>query len=110
MPWREAAGIDQWLAWLLGGVGGLLALVLQLVQVGWSYRLGRLPLWTVFAQDALCVLLVLFALDAPRQGGLIALLLLWLAIRSSKDWHRWYVSQGERGDRAHPRRYKREPD
>ena len=35
----EAANLEQWLVWLLGGVGGLLALVLQLVQVGWSYRL-----------------------------------------------------------------------
>jgi hypothetical protein len=106
----EAAALEQWLVWLLGGVGGLLALVLQLVQVGWSYRLGRLPLWGVFLQDALCVLLVLLALDAPSQGGLIALLLLWLAIRSSKEWHRWYHTQGQPGDRSSPRRYKRDPD
>ncbi|HEY9907006.1 MAG TPA: DUF4126 domain-containing protein [Thermosynechococcaceae cyanobacterium] len=110
MAVAAAAELSQWLVWLLGGVGGLLALVLQLVQVGWSYRLGRLPLWSIFVQDALCVLLVLFALDAPRQGGLIALLLLWLAIRSSKDWHRWYVAQARPDDRAHPRKYKRNPD
>lgn len=110
MAVAAAAELSQWLVWLLGGVGGLLALVLQLVQVGWSYRLGRLPLWSIFVQDALCVLLVLFALDAPRQGGLIALLLLWLAIRSSKDWHRWYVAQARPDDQAHPRKYKRNPD
>ncbi|HEY9596149.1 MAG TPA: DUF4126 domain-containing protein [Cyanophyceae cyanobacterium] len=79
--------------WIVGIVGGLLALVLQLVQVGWFYRLRGLPLWVVFSQDLLCVALVIFAIDAPRQGGLIALFLLWLAIRSSKQWHRWYVEQ-----------------
>ncbi|MBD2022422.1 DUF4126 domain-containing protein [Leptolyngbya sp. FACHB-36] len=110
MAVARAAGEPSWLIWLLGGVGGLLALVLQLVQLGWSYRLRRVPLWVMFAQDTLCVLLVLFAFDAPSQGGLIALLLLWLAIRSSKEWHRWYRSQAKPGARGEPRRYKQEPD
>src|ERR687886_1912475 len=79
--------------WLVGIVGSLLAFVLQLVQVGWFFRLRGLPLWVVFIQDVLCVALVIFAFDAPRQGGLIALLLLWLAIRSTKQWHRWYMGQ-----------------
>lgn len=95
---------------MVGLVGGLLALVLQLVQVGWFYRLRRMPLWVIFAQDFLCVCLVLFAFDAPEQGGIIALLLLWLAIRSSKEWQRWYEAQGSSGDRRHPRRYKQDPD
>ena len=99
-----------WLVGLIGGVGGLLALVLQLVQVGWFYRLQGLPLWMIFLQDSLCVILVLSAFDAPRQGGLIALLLLWLAIRSSKEWHRWYTAQAKTGDRKRPRRHKRDPD
>jgi hypothetical protein len=86
--------------WIVGIVGGLLAFVLQLVQVGWFFRLRGLPLWVVFVQDILCVALVIFAFDAPRQGGLIALVLLWLAIRSSKQWHRWYVGQ----HRSHERR------
>jgi len=77
--------------WLVGIVGSLLAFVLQLVQVGWFFRLRGLPLWVAFIQDVLCIALVIFAFDAPRSGGLIALLLLWLAIRSSKQWHRWYV-------------------
>jgi len=77
--------------WIIGIVGSLLALVLQLVQVGWFFRLRGLPLWLVFIEDFLCVALVLFAFDAPHQGGLIALLLLWLAIRSSKHWYGWYV-------------------
>jgi Domain of unknown function (DUF4126) len=79
--------------WLIGLVGGLLALVLKLVQVGWFFRWQRLPLWAVFAEDALCVFLVLFAFKAPQQGGLIAMLLLWLAVRSSQEWYRWYHQQ-----------------
>ena len=74
----------------MGVVGGLLALVLQLVQVGWFYRWRGLPVWMLLVQDILCICLVIFAFDAPQQGGLIALLLLWLAIRSYQDWYRWY--------------------
>ncbi len=81
------------LNWLAGLVGGLLAFVLQIVQIGWFYRLRGLPLWLVFAQDILCVFLVAFAFDAPRQGGLIALLMLWLAIRSSKQWYEIYYQK-----------------
>ncbi|HEY9805811.1 MAG TPA: DUF4126 domain-containing protein, partial [Candidatus Obscuribacterales bacterium] len=77
MAIARAAAMSSWLVALIGVVGGLLALVLQLVQIGWFYRLRKLPLWVVFAQDSLCVILVFFAFDAPRQGGLIALLLLW---------------------------------
>jgi hypothetical protein len=103
-------GMAGWQTSLVGIVGGLLALVLQLVQVGWFYRLRGLPLWAIFVQDALCVSLVLFALDAPQQGGIITLLLLWLAIRSSKEWHRWYTQQAKPNDRHNPRRYKQDPD
>lgn len=106
----HATDVPGWLAGLLGGVGGLLALVLQLVQVGWFYRLSGLPLWVIFVQDALCVSLVLFAFDAPRQGGIIALLLLWLAIRSSKNWQRWYWQQAHPKQAGNPRRYLRDPD
>lgn len=89
MTIAQATEASPWLVGLLGGVGGLLAFVLKLVQVGWFYRLQGLPLWLIFAQDALCVCLVVFAFDAPREGGIIALLLLWLAIRSSQAWQRW---------------------
>jgi hypothetical protein len=78
------------LVWLLGAVGGLVALILQLVRVGWFYRLRGLPIWAVLLEDVLCVLLVLFAIKAPNSGGPIALLLLWLAIRSSQSWYQWY--------------------
>lgn len=85
----QATSVSLWLVGLLGGVGGLLAFVLKIVQVGWFYRLQGLPLWLIFVQDVLCVCLVVFAFDAPREGGIIALLLLWLAIRSSQAWQRW---------------------
>jgi hypothetical protein len=89
----EAKELAGWLILLIGIVGGLFAFVLQLVQVGWFFRLRGLPLWLVFAQDGLCIALVFFAFDAPKQGGLIALFLLWLAVRSSSDWYRWYWEQ-----------------
>jgi hypothetical protein len=76
--------------WLIILIGSSLALVLQLVQVGWFYRLRGLPLWAVFLQDMLCIALVLFAFDAPWQGGVIALVLLWFAVRSAKEWYKWY--------------------
>ncbi len=107
---ETAAEIEGWLVRLIGLVGGLLALVLQLVQAGWFYRLRGLPVWLIFFQDVLCIFLVIFAFDAPQQGGLIALLLLWLAIRSYQDWYIWYKKQAPIGDRHNPRRYKSNPD
>jgi Domain of unknown function (DUF4126) len=79
--------------WLIGLIGGLLALVLKLVQVGWFFRLRGLPLWAIFAEDILCVFLVLFAFNAPQEGGSIAMLLLWLALRSSTEWRNWYLEK-----------------
>ena len=76
--------------WLIALTGGLFALVLQLVQLGWFFRLRGLPLWFVFIQDTLCVALVLLAFGAPTPGGLIALILLWFAIYSGKLWYDWY--------------------
>ncbi|MEM9922669.1 MAG: DUF4126 domain-containing protein [Cyanobacteria bacterium P01_D01_bin.50] len=76
--------------WLIAITGGLFALVLQLVQLGWFFRLRGLPLWFVFIQDALCITLVLLAFGAPTPGGLIALVLLWFAIYSGKLWYDWY--------------------
>ena len=106
----RAADLPEWLVGLIGTTGGLLALVLQLVQVGWFYRLRGLPIWMIFAQDILCIFLVVFAFDAPQQGGLIALLLLWLAIRSSKLWYEWYSAQASAEQRRRPRRQKHNPD
>jgi hypothetical protein len=75
---------------VFGTIGAVLALVLQLLQMGIMYRLRRVPLWAVFAQDVACVGLTLFAFGSPIQGGLIALILLWLAIRSATQWRRLY--------------------
>lgn len=80
---------DSWLLALLAITGGALALVIQMVQVGWLYRFNSPPIWVMFLEDALCICLVFLAFDAPEQGGLIALFLLWIAIRSSVAWRRW---------------------
>lgn len=79
--------------WWIAIVGGLLAFVLKIVQVGWFFRLQGLPFWVILVEDALCIFLVLFAFNAPQQGGLIAMILLWLAVRSSGEWYRWYRSR-----------------
>lgn len=84
------ASATQMPHWIIGLIGGTLAFILQLVQVGWFYRLRGLPNWTVFVQNVLCVLLVCFAITAPTSGGLIALILLWFAVVSSKYWYDWY--------------------
>lgn len=78
---------------LIGLVGGLFALLLQLVQAGWLYRWRSLPLWLPFLQDGLCVLLVYLAVKLPLAGGIIALFLLGLALYSSQQLHRWYLRQ-----------------
>lgn len=89
----DIARIDFQPLWLIGLIAGLLALVLKLVQVGWFFRLRGIPIWVVCLEDILCVFLVFFALKAPENGGLIAMLLLWLAIRSSQEWRRWYLEK-----------------
>ncbi|MDJ0731307.1 MAG: DUF4126 domain-containing protein [Crocosphaera sp.] len=84
--------------WLIGVIGGLLAFVLKLVQVGWFFRLKGLPIWVICIEDIVCILLVLFAFDAPKNGGLIALMLLWIAIRSSTAWRNWYGQSSQVSD------------
>ncbi|BAQ61983.1 hypothetical protein GM3708_2389 [Geminocystis sp. NIES-3708] len=74
--------------WLLGLIGGLFALVLKFVQVGWFFRLGKIPIGFIFLEDFLSAVLVIFALNAPENGGLIAFMLLWIALRSSTEWKR----------------------
>ncbi|MBO9999968.1 MAG: DUF4126 domain-containing protein [Cyanobacteria bacterium SID2] len=102
----QLTGVEAWLVGWIGIVGGLLALVLQLVQTGWFFRLRGFPLWAIWLQDALCVILVLFAFDAPQQGGLIALLLLWLAVRSSSAWYRWYQADRRQRRQAEIQRWE----
>lgn len=85
------ARLSQVSTLIMGITGGTLALVVQLLQVGWYFRLGRLPWWIILGQDILCIVLTVLALQAPKQGALIALLLVWLAVRSSRDWRRLRV-------------------
>ena len=105
MAIAEATQLEGWLIIVIGVVGGLLALVLQLVQIGWFFRWRGLPVWMLLSQDILCICLVIFAFDAPQQGGLIALLLLWLAIRSYQDWYRWYQGQTKQDREICPETY-----
>ncbi|MGI0480073.1 DUF4126 domain-containing protein [Geminocystis sp. CENA526] len=83
--------------WLLGLTGGLLALVLKLVLVGWFFRWGKMPVIIIILEDLLSGILVVFALKAPENGGLIAMILLWLALRSSNEWkHRFKIQKAEK--------------
>ncbi len=88
----KMANLDMNPLWLIGLIGGSLAFVLKLVQLGWFFRLRGLPIWVICIEDIICILLVLFAFKAPQNGGLIALMLLWIAIRSSTAWRQWYRS------------------
>jgi len=78
---------------LMGLVGGFFALLLQLIQAGWFYRWNRFSLWLSFLQDSLCILLVYLALKAPQLGGILALILLGLAVNSYKGLRQWYLRQ-----------------
>jgi hypothetical protein len=79
--------------WLVALIGALFSLVLRLVAIGWFFRLRGIPVWVMFIEDGLCVGLVLFAFKAPKNGGLIAMLLLWLAVRSSTSWRNWFMEK-----------------
>ena len=82
-------GLDNWLYIGVGITSALLALVIQLLQVGWFYRPQRPPIWIFFVVDGLCVFLAYLAFDFPNGGGIIALMLLWLVIRTSYVWKNW---------------------
>ena len=85
----RTVGLDSWLNLPIGLISALLALVIQLLQVGLFFRPRRPPLWCFFVVDGLCIVLAVLAFDAPYQGGVIALLLLWLVIRTSHLWQQW---------------------
>ncbi|MFM1843781.1 MAG: hypothetical protein RLZZ490_2524 [Cyanobacteriota bacterium] len=90
--------------WLIALVGALFSLVLRLVAIGWFFRLRGIPPWVAVIEDVLCVGLVFFAFNAPENGGLIAMLLLWIAVRSSTAWRRWFLDRrlGNPAQRQHP--------
>lgn len=77
--------------WLIGVLGGLFALILKTVQVGWFFRLNGIPMAFIIMEDILSVVLVLFAIKAPLNGGLIAMFVFWIALRSSTQWRYWYL-------------------
>lgn len=77
--------------WIVAALGALFALMLKLVQIAWFFRLRGIPLWAVCLEDILCIILIIFAFKAPINGGLIAMLLFWLAIRSTTKWRQWYL-------------------
>jgi len=77
--------------WAVGAIGSLFALVIRLVAIGWFFRLRGLPLWATILEDIFSVGLVLFALKAPKNGGLIAMLLFWIVVRSSSAWRTWFL-------------------
>lgn len=79
--------------WLMSLIGALFAFVVQVVQAGWFYRRRGLPLWFVCLQDCLSILLAVLAVILPQIGGIIALCLLWLAVRSYQDLVRWYYNK-----------------
>lgn len=85
----RTVGLSGWVFLLIGIISALLATVMQLVQVGWHYRPRRPPLWLFFVLDGLCVFLAILAFDSPQQGGLIAMMLLWVVIRTSAIWREW---------------------
>jgi hypothetical protein len=82
--------------WLIALLGALFALLLKLVQVGWFFQLRGIPPWAAFLEDVLCAFLIIFSFTAPINGGLIAMLLFWLAVRSSGKW-RNLASANRRG-------------
>ncbi|MBD0336753.1 MAG: DUF4126 domain-containing protein [Cyanobacteria bacterium Co-bin13] len=92
--------LEGWLYVLMGLISALLALVIQLMQIGWFYRPRRPPLWAFFVLDALCIFLAILAFDSPQQGGIIALLLLWLVIRTSNIWQHWRAAKSKPGPGA----------
>ena len=81
--------------WLIGVLGAIFALSLTLVQVGWFFRLQGIPLGVAIAEDILSIGLIFLAFKAPEKGGLIALTLLWIAIRSAKTWRDWHKEQNK---------------
>jgi Domain of unknown function (DUF4126) len=71
-------------------LGALLASVLQLVQSGFLFRIGPLPLWASFLQDILCSLLVMLACYAPSLGAGLGLVLLIGSLHQAQSWRKQF--------------------
>ncbi|QHV00638.1 DUF4126 domain-containing protein [Synechocystis sp. CACIAM 05] len=89
--------------WMVGAIGSLFALAIRLVAIGWFFRLRGLPFWVTVLEDLFSVGLVLFAFKAPKNGGLIAILLLWIVIRSSTAWRTWFLANHSRDQPSEPK-------
>lgn len=87
---------DDHLTWVLVISGGFLALIIKLVEIGWFFRLGGIPIIVVVFEDMLSALMVVLALKAPQEGGLIAIALLWIALRSAGEWRIWHLKSHEK--------------
>jgi len=75
--------------WIIAVTGGLFALVLRFVLVCLFFRWGKMPIILTVSEDILAMILALLALTSPENGGLIAMLLLLLALRISSEWRQW---------------------
>jgi len=75
--------------WIIAVTGGLFALVLRFVLVGLFFRWGKMLIILTVSEDILAMILALLALTSPENGGLIAMLLLLLALRISSEWRQW---------------------
>jgi hypothetical protein len=71
-------------------LGVLVASLLQLVQSGFLFRMGPLPLSASFLQDALCGILVILAFYAPALGAGLGLSLLALALGQAQSWRKQF--------------------
>ncbi len=91
--------------WMVGAIGSLFALVIRLVAIGWFFRLRGLPFWVTALEDLFSVGLVLFAFKAPQNGGLIAILLLWIVVRSSTAWRTWFLANRSRDQPSQPKNH-----
>ncbi|AGF52425.1 slr0779 [Synechocystis sp. PCC 6803] len=89
--------------WVVGAIGSLFALAIRLVAIGWFFRLRGLPFWVTVLEDLFSVGLVLFAFKAPKNGGLIAILLLWIVVRSSTAWRTWFLANHSRDQPSEPK-------
>ncbi|MBE9202925.1 DUF4126 domain-containing protein [Synechocystis salina LEGE 06099] len=92
--------------WVVGAIGSLFALVIRLVAIGWFFRLRGLPFWVTILEDLFSVGLVLFAFKAPQNGGLIAILLLWIVVRSSTAWRTWFLANRSPDQPSHSKNHR----
>ncbi|NJK52973.1 MAG: DUF4126 domain-containing protein [Leptolyngbyaceae cyanobacterium SU_3_3] len=105
----QATDVPGWVVGLLGGSGGLAGIGFTARAGGMVLPIERFTIVGNFSTGYAVYLPGDACLRCPKQGGIIALLLLWLAIRTSKNWQRWYRQQAH-PQQKNPRRYLQDPD